>query len=345
MAGWKEGAASLRKRNTTLPADPGYVKIYVNMDKQLYTVDEYGVSALVGGSGSGYYLSTSGTNLIVTTSGSNQYIELSNTGVTSGEYGSAILIPKITIDNFGRILSATNVPISASGIGTVTAVTVGSSTLSGGGTVTTSGVISIGLSAIGTSGISTKTVYDQYGRVISGGNLIASDIPSGIDATKIGNGNINNTEFGYLDSISANIQTQINNKANKSVVIATSGGLEGGGDLSTNRTISIANVGTSGTYTKVKTNTKGQVISGGSLEVSDIPSLPAVKVSPFKYLQMVQSQTWIIEHNLDRYPNVAICLTTSGFNGMRVEPRISYPSENTMILSFSAPYTGSAHLI
>jgi len=35
---------------------------------------------------------------------------------------------------------------------------------------------------------------------------------SGLDATKIGNGNISNTEFQYLDNVTSNIQTQLNSK-------------------------------------------------------------------------------------------------------------------------------------
>ena len=39
--------------------------------------------------------------------------------------------------------------------------------------------------------------------------ISASDIPSGIDATKIGSGAVSNTEFGYLDGVTSAIQTQI----------------------------------------------------------------------------------------------------------------------------------------
>ncbi len=42
--------------------------------------------------------------------------------------------------------------------------------------------------------------------------LSASDIPTGIDATKIGAGAVSNTEFGYLDGVTSAIQTQINGK-------------------------------------------------------------------------------------------------------------------------------------
>lgn len=41
----------------------------------------------------------------------------------------------------------------------------------------------------------------------------ASDIPSGVDATKIGNGSVTTTEFGYLANVTSDVQTQLNAKA------------------------------------------------------------------------------------------------------------------------------------
>jgi len=46
---------------------------------------------------------------------------------------------------------------------------------------------------------------------ISSGTLNASRLPSNIDATKIANGTISNTEFQYLNGVTSNIQTQIDN--------------------------------------------------------------------------------------------------------------------------------------
>jgi len=42
--------------------------------------------------------------------------------------------------------------------------------------------------------------------------IAAADLPSGIDAAKIANGSVSNTEFQYLDGATSNIQTQINNR-------------------------------------------------------------------------------------------------------------------------------------
>jgi len=63
-----------------------------------------------------------------------------------------------------------------------------------------------------TGATKTKITYDADGLVTAGADLAASDIPSGIDATKIGAGTVNDTEFGYLDGVTSAIQTQLNNK-------------------------------------------------------------------------------------------------------------------------------------
>lgn len=43
--------------------------------------------------------------------------------------------------------------------------------------------------------------------------LQAGDLPGGIDASKIGSGSVNNTEFGYLDGVTGAIQTQLDARA------------------------------------------------------------------------------------------------------------------------------------
>ena len=61
--------------------------------------------------------------------------------------------------------------------------------------------------------------YDSQGLVTSGRKIIDADISGRIDATKIANGTISNTEFQYLNGLTQNIQNALeslkNNKANK----------------------------------------------------------------------------------------------------------------------------------
>jgi hypothetical protein len=68
-----------------------------------------------------------------------------------------------------------------------------------------------GNSAI-TGATKTKVTYDSKGLVTAGDDLAASDLPTGIDATKIGAGSVDNTEFGYLNGVTSAIQTQIDAK-------------------------------------------------------------------------------------------------------------------------------------
>lgn len=108
------------------------------------------------------------------------------------------------------------ITVSATGAlgGTVTSVaqSVPASLLSISGTpITTAGTLAIGLTSAAsgqfwagpTSGAATTPAYRA---------LVAADIPSGIDATKIADGSVTSTEFQYINTLSSNAQTQLNNK-------------------------------------------------------------------------------------------------------------------------------------
>jgi hypothetical protein len=83
----------------------------------------------------------------------------------------------------------------------------------------------------------TKITYDSKGLVTAGADLSASDIPSGIDAAKIGNGVISNIEFDYLNGVTDNIQTQFTGKqttlvSGTNIKTVNSTSLLGPGDIS-----------------------------------------------------------------------------------------------------------------
>ena len=73
-----------------------------------------------------------------------------------------------------------------------------------------------------TAATKAKITYDVNGLILSGSDLLASDIPSGIDAVKIGAGSVDNTEFGYLNGVTSAIQTQLNAKQG-SLTLTTTG--------------------------------------------------------------------------------------------------------------------------
>ena len=65
----------------------------------------------------------------------------------------------------------------------------------------------------------------------------------------------------------------------KTVAINAGTGLTGGGTLAANRTLSLATVGTAGTYTKVTVDAYGRVTGHGSLSAGDIPALAISKIT------------------------------------------------------------------
>jgi hypothetical protein len=115
--------------------------------------------------------------------------------VVSGSYGSQTQVPSFVVDSKGRLTSAGNIsisfPQSVSSVGlSSTTFTISNSP------ITSSGIISVNLSSIGTSGNYVKVQTDSYGRVISGSALTSADIPL-LNYLSISGGNI-------LGTISAN---------------------------------------------------------------------------------------------------------------------------------------------
>ena len=72
---------------------------------------------------------------------------------------------------------------------------------------------------IGTQTLTNKSI-DSDNNTIT--NIVNADIKSAaaIDATKIANGNVSNTEFQYLDGVTSAIQTQLNTKATSGFAVA-----------------------------------------------------------------------------------------------------------------------------
>jgi hypothetical protein len=63
-----------------------------------------------------------------------------------------------------------------------------------------------------TAGTAPKVTFDAKGLVTSGDSLDETDLPTGINANKIGTGAVSSTEFGYLNGVTSAIQTQIDGK-------------------------------------------------------------------------------------------------------------------------------------
>ncbi len=151
---------------------------------------------------------------------------IANSAVTSNKIASsAITLSKIAPCANNEILKMvglnwTCATESVSG-GTITQVDTGTGLT--GGPITNTGTISIANSGVGTSQIADNAVTTVK---ITDSNVTNVKIASGVDAAKIGSGDVSNTEFGYLDGVTSAIQTQINAKQatiNSSSDIVTGG--------------------------------------------------------------------------------------------------------------------------
>lgn len=60
----------------------------------------------------------------------------------------------------------------------------------------------------------------------------------------------------------------------------------------------------------------------------------------YKHIQSVASDTWVIAHNLGKYPSV----TVVDSSGSECEGHTTYNGPNQLTISFSAPFSGIAYL-
>lgn len=75
------------------------------------------------------------------------------------------------------------------------------------------------------------------------------------------------------------LSSLLNKKVDKTIQVKAGEGLSGGGALSGNVTLSLATVGTAGTYTKVTVDKFGRVTGHATLSASDIPTLEISKIN------------------------------------------------------------------
>jgi hypothetical protein len=139
------GATTVGGNFFTLPNPSAITFVRINADNTVSTLDAATFRTAIGaGTGGGTVTSVSGTTgNITSTGGATPVIDLASGIVTPNTYGSALLIPVITVDTYGRV---TTITTAANPQGTVTSVS-GAGTVSGltlTGTVTSSGSLTLG---------------------------------------------------------------------------------------------------------------------------------------------------------------------------------------------------------
>ncbi|MCB8994768.1 MAG: hypothetical protein H6538_04090 [Bacteroidales bacterium] len=126
---------------------------------------------------------------------------LANSGVTASTYGSATTVPVFAVDAKGRVTSVTNTTITGTS-------PLGSSLASG------NIIIGNGTGQAASVGMSGDVTIDNAGvTTIGAGKVTNGMVATGIDAAKLADGTVSNTELQYLDGLSSNAQTQIDSKA------------------------------------------------------------------------------------------------------------------------------------
>jgi hypothetical protein len=127
-----------------------------------------------------------------------------------------------------------------------------------------------------TASTKTKITYDSKGLVTAGADLSASDIPSGIDASKISTGVISNAEFDYLNGLTDNIQTQFTGKqqtlvSGTNIKTVNSNSLLGSGDVAVQETL------VSGT--NIKTINSTSLLGSGNISVAPATGIDATAIA------------------------------------------------------------------
>lgn len=133
-----------------------------------------------------------------------------------------------------------------------------------------------------TGATKTKITYDAKGLVTAGADIEAADLPSGIDAAKIADGSVSNTEFQYISTLSSNAQDQIDGK--QADVITTQGDLIVGNG--------------SGEAARVAIGTSGYVLTSNGTTAGW--AAPATSILSFKTDWVTaDTSTKVIAHSLN----------------------------------------------
>lgn len=93
-------------------------------------------------------------------------------------------------------------------------------------------------------------------------------------------------------------------------------------------------------YTEVMSAYKGVENDLIDVEVDNTNKTIEAKSKTFVFEQGIAASTWVIEHNLNKYPSVTVIDSA----GDQVFANLNYVDENELVLDFGAEFAGKAYL-
>src|SRR6056300_1631159 len=151
-------------------------------------------------------------------------IEVTNSftfeGSTADDYETVLGVVDPTADRTINLPNASGTIVLQDTTDTLTNKTLTSpviSSISNTGTLTLPTSTDTLVGRVTSDTLTNKTIYADNNTIT---NIGDSELSSGISATKIGNGDVDNTELSYLNGVTSAIQTQIDTKASTAFAIA-----------------------------------------------------------------------------------------------------------------------------
>ena len=221
------------------------------------------------------YISALGTNTSEDSSGTgsfdllqdwDKYVDETAKSMALSAYLGKDLLDRITSLEEGQ--KGHKITISGSGN-----VVVNVEESSDGGTLTfTKGNIDL-------SGYATKTELEAVSKKTDSVTQRVDEFLGGADTDGIINKWKELEAFLDGQQQGTTLSSLLDKKVDKTIQVKAGEGLSGGGALSGNVTLSLATVGTAGTYTKVTVDKYGRVTGHATLSASDIPTLEISKIN------------------------------------------------------------------
>lgn len=210
---------------TCVISGSGYGQIYINRSNG----DWYTCSGTIGTTTGTWVLSgnhSSGTGTVTS-------VSVVTANGFSGSVATATTTPAITINNPTALIATTSIQSpfyksAAADTADAGVIRLGNAELIEWEATPTGTDLTLGIDAnnvLSSSVPINATTGFRIGNTAASGNYLrgngtnfisatiaAGDLPSGIDTTKIGNGDVTNTIFSFLNTVSSNVQTQLNAK-------------------------------------------------------------------------------------------------------------------------------------